>query len=137
MEHTASKFPFTASGVADWQHDVRLGGQTSIDSECEAIASNFNAWIVSRFTLREDQIVFVESLDPLLTDSYGAALQYALQNGVQIVLEKDETATKKELNPKVAIMEEKIERWRNSSKAKATGDSLVFKILYPSAPSLH
>jgi len=128
------QFEFTPSGVTTWKSDVRAGGQVSIDQECAAIADDFASWFPSRFILNDEQIQFLEQIDALVLQSYGCAIQYALQNDVDIVLEKETESTSRNVkNSKVVIMEEKIERWRESNTvARETpeADRLTFKIFY-------
>lgn len=126
------KFDFTPEGVNEWRTDVDGGGQSSIDDECEAIENDFIGWIGSRFDLNEDQMQFVRELDSLLTQSYGAALRYALQYGVAIQLEKTETKAVPSRNPKVIAMDEKIKRWRGEKMAdnEYKDDKITFRIEY-------
>jgi hypothetical protein len=105
-----TQFPFSAQGVQDWQDGLYAAGQPAIDAECELIATDFVAWLSTRFGLTSSQTQFLISLGRLSHLSYGASIQNALQHFGKISLEKAERITvfgEPAQNPKVVYHQQR------------------------------
>lgn len=84
------KFPFTASGVAQWQQ--WLAGSTPVqrNDEANCVEQGLYTFVPARFALDATQVAFLDSLPPTLCALWAAQIAYAIREQLPITLIKPE-----------------------------------------------
>ncbi|RZF62189.1 hypothetical protein [Sphingobacterium corticibacterium] len=132
------QFPFTSTGVQEWQTDLYQQGATAIQNERTLIEADLVAWLSVRFILHADQQSFAQNLGAPTHQIYAIAISNALDEQTPIVLEKEESSAKKGNpyeHPKLSQMRYQIKTSAEVGTVKSISDpvqqrELIFSLHY-------
>ncbi len=82
------QFDFTPEGVQQWQTGLYASPDAVVKQEADAAGTDLVGWLPVRFSLNEDQLDFLQGIDPDLTQHWAESLAYFITNRLRIVLVK-------------------------------------------------
>ncbi|WP_312788933.1 hypothetical protein [Sphingobacterium sp.] len=86
------KYPFTSIGVDDKIYDLYQEENDQVELEANYVEVNFFDWVISTFTLTEDQIAYLYSLGLEFALKNGQVLAYCFRHRLTVTLTKGDTA---------------------------------------------
>lgn len=122
------KYPFTSTGVLDWQSHLYAQPEHDIRNEAEFAYLHFEDWVVQRFSLDDSQQAYLNQLDYATIRFTAEGVYFALTHRLPIVLEKAEKPAVR--GAKLAAMIKEFESQNSEAKNASFTGRFVVRITY-------
>lgn len=125
------KYPFTTSGVQQWQTELYAKPDAVVAVEAAAVSAGLTDWLPERFSLSPEQVTYLNAVDSGLATVWSTELAYAIINRISVVLDKPT-----EPNPisvkgvKLVLSDAEWEWVESQTKQGKNSGKLTFTISY-------
>lgn len=125
------KYPFTPSGVEQWQTELYAKPDAVVALEAAAVSASLYDWLPDRFSLSHEQVNYLNAVDSGLAAVWSTELAYAIIHRVSVVLDKPTEPNPISVKGVKLILSDAEWEWVESqTKQGKSSGKLTFTISY-------